>query len=145
MYITGGSQIPFCEAFMVEGQVSELTDRNWEQIVEKAVRPVFVMFYSPTCPFCRTMEPYFRAYAQEYVGVVSFGMLNITGNPWIAERYGIRSTPTFKIFCGGRPFQEIVGGVYPALLKRMVEEALQSGAECLKQSTAISYDISGYG
>jgi len=130
---------------MEEGPVSELTDKNWEQLVEKADRPVFIMFYSPTCPFCRTMEPYFREYAREFDGIVSFGRLNIMSSQWTAERYGIRSTPTFKIFCGGRPFQEIVGGVYPALLKRMVEEAIQSGAACMEQSTAISYDVTGYG
>jgi thioredoxin-like negative regulator of GroEL len=66
-------------------------------------------------------------------------------NQWTAERYGVRSTPTFKMFCHGKPFQEMVGAVYPALLKRMVEEALKTGSECIKASTEISYDVTGYG
>jgi thioredoxin 1 len=130
---------------MEDGQVLELTDTNWEEHVEKSGVPVLVMFYSPTCPFCRTMEPYFRGYAADYKGVVAFGRLNIKGNQWTAERYGILSTPSFVMFCTGKPFQEMVGGVYPALLKRMVDESLASGTECMKHTTAINYDISGYG
>ena len=130
---------------MAGGAVLELTDLTWEKTVEKSDLPVLVMFYSPTCPHCRTMEPYFRQYAQEYEGSAAFARIDITHNQWTAERYGVRSTPTFKMFCNGRSFQEMVGAVYPALLKRMVEEALKNGSECMQKSTEISYDITGYG
>ena len=130
---------------MEGGSVLELTDITWEKAVEKSDLPVFVMFYSPTCPHCRTMEPYFRQFAQEFEGTAAFARINIMTNQWTAERYGVRSTPTFKMFCSGRPFQEMVGAVYPALLKRMVEEALSGGSECVQKSTKISYDITGYG
>jgi thioredoxin-like negative regulator of GroEL len=130
---------------MEGGPVLELTDLTWEKAVEKSDLPVLVMFYSPTCPHCRTMEPYFRQYAQEFEGTVAFVRLDIIANQWTAERYGVRSTPTFKMFCSGKPFQEMAGAVYPALLKRMVEEALEDGSACVRNSTEISYDISGYG
>jgi len=123
----------------------ELTDLNWEMTVEKSSRPVAVMFYSPTCAFCHQMEPYFRNYAREYNDTVRFARLNIMTSPWTAERYGIRSTPTFKFFCDGRPVREMVGAVYPALLKKMVDEVLVHGSECAKNSTAIDYEITGYG
>jgi thioredoxin-like negative regulator of GroEL len=135
----------FSGGFMTETPVLELTEPDWEKLVEKSALPVFVMFYSPACPYCRTMEPYFRGYAKEFEGTVSFGRLDILASPWIVERYGILSTPTFAIFCGGKLFQLLVGGVYPALLKRMIEEALSKGTECIRSSTAIDYDISGYG
>ncbi len=130
---------------MADLPVLELSDTNWEQLVEKSALPVFVMFFSPTCPYCRTMDPYFRGFAKDFEGLVTFGRLDILASPWIAERYGILSTPTFVIFCTGRPFQQMVGGVYPSLLKRMVEESVSQGKECMKSSTTISYDISGYG
>ncbi|NYT17674.1 MAG: redoxin domain-containing protein, partial [Methanomicrobiales archaeon] len=63
---------------MEEGSVLELTDITWEKTVEKSDLPVLVMFYSPTCPHCRTMEPYFRQYAQEFHGTVIFVRINIT-------------------------------------------------------------------
>ena len=123
----------------------ELTDLNWERSVEKSRRPVAVMFYSPTCAFCHQMEPYFRNYAREYKESIQFARLNIMTSPWTAERYGIRSTPTFKFFCDGKPVQEMVGAVYPALLKKMVDEVLVHGRECAKNSTTIDYEITGYG
>ena len=129
----------------MQDTLTELTDLNWERTVEKSSRPVAVMFYSATCAFCHQMEPYFRNYAREYKDTILFARLDILTNPWAAERYGVRSTPTFKFFCDGKPVQEMVGAVYPALLKKMVEEVLVHGKECAKNSTAIDYEITGYG
>lgn len=123
----------------------ELTDLNWERDVEKSGRPVAVMFYSPTCAFCHQMEPYFRNYAREYKDSIQFARIDIMTSPWTAERYGVRSTPTFKFFCDGKPVQEMVGAVYPALLKKMVDDVLLHGSECAKNSTTIDYEITGYG
>jgi thioredoxin-like negative regulator of GroEL len=131
---------PAMQEFLVE-----LTDLNWERTVEKSDRPVAVMFYSPTCAFCHQMEPYFRNYARDYKDTVQFARLDIMTSPWTAERYGVRSTPTFKFFCNGKPVQEMVGAVYPALLKKMVDEVLIHGKECAKNSTEIDYEITGYG
>ena len=123
----------------------EVDDSSWERSVEKSSKPVAVMFYSPACVFCHQIEPYFRNYAQEFQEGVVFARLNILTNPWTSERYGVRSTPTFKFFCDGKVVREMVGAVYPALLKKMVDEVLIHGKECAKNSTAINYDITGYG
>jgi thioredoxin 1 len=123
----------------------EVTDLTWEKTVEKSDRPVAVMFYSPACVFCHQMEPYFRNYAREYRDAVLFTRINIMTSQWSAERYGVRSTPTFKFFCNGKPVQEMVGAIYPALLKKMVEDVLIHGKECAKNSTVIDYEITGYG
>jgi thioredoxin-like negative regulator of GroEL len=130
---------------MTEELLVEVNDLIWEKTVEKEMRPVAVMFYSPTCAFCHQMEPYFKSYAEEFKNSILFAKLNIITSPWVAERYGVRSTPTFKFFCEGKPVQEMVGAVYPALLKKMVEEVLVHGKECARNSTAIDYEITGYG
>ena len=125
--------------------VLEATDLTWEGIVEKGKLPVAVMFYSPACAFCRQMDPYFREYAADFRGLVLFVRLDIMVNTWTPERYGVRSTPTFKFFCDGRPVQELVGAVYPAILKRTIADVLAHGKECARNSTAIDYEITGYG
>jgi thioredoxin 1 len=123
----------------------ETTDLTWEKTVEKSDLPVVVMFYSPTCVFCHQMEPYFRHYAEEYRDKVVFARTDVMTSPWIIERYGVRSTPTFKFFCSGKAVQEMLGAVYPALLKKVIDEVLIHGKECAKGSTGIDYDITGYG
>jgi thioredoxin 1 len=130
---------------MTEEPLVEVDDLIWEKTVEKSSKPVAVMFYSPACIHCHQMEPFFKHYAEEFKGSVVFAKINILTSPWVAERYGVRSTPTFRFFCDGKAVQEMVGAVYPAILKKMVEEVLVHGKECAKNSTAIDYEITGYG
>jgi thioredoxin 1 len=129
---------------MSDAEVLELTDKDWEANVEKSEKPVIAMFHSPTCAHCKTMEPYFREYAEEFKDKVKFVRLNVAANPWTLQRYGVRGTPTFKFFCGGKPVSELVGAVYPALLKKRIEEVLIYGEECAQNTTEINYEISGY-
>jgi thioredoxin len=129
----------------IQDLLIEVNDMTWERSVEKSTKPVAVMFYSPECAFCHQMEPYFRNYAEEYQNDVIFARINIMTSQWTAERYGVRSTPTFKFFCDGKPVREMVGAIYPTLLKKMVDEVLIHGKECAKNSTAIDYEITGYG
>jgi thioredoxin-like negative regulator of GroEL len=130
---------------MAEDPLVEGNDLIWENTVETEEKPVAVMFYSPSCAYCHQMEPYFKSYAQEFKDSVIFVRMNIVSNQWTAERYGVRSTPTFKFFCNGKPVQEMVGAIYPALLKKMIDEVLIHGKECAKNSTPVNYDITGYG
>jgi thioredoxin 1 len=125
--------------------IIEVDDQNWEINVERSLKPVVVMFYSPTCVFCHQVEPYFRNYARDYRETVTFARINILASQWTPERYGVRSTPTFKFFCSGKPVREMVGAVYPALLKKMIDEVILHGKECAESSTQIDYEITGYG
>lgn len=140
-----GQSAPQPDASPDTDPVIEINDRIWERHVEKEKLPVAVMFYSPSCPFCHQMEPSFRNFAREYREVIRFFRINIMTNLWTAERYGVRSTPTFKFFCDGKPVQEIAGAIYPALLKRLIEDFLLHGRECAQHSTAVNYEITGYG
>ncbi len=123
--------------------VVDVTDRSWEEVVERSDKPTLAMFYSPACSHCQTMMPHFEEYANEFKGEVKFVRVNIMDNSFMPERYGIMATPTFKFFCGGRPVRDLVGAVYPSLLKKMVEEGLSHGAECARNSTPIDYNV-GY-
>ena len=128
---------------MDENDVVELSDKLWEEVVEKGELPVVVMFYHPLCPHCIAMMPHFEKYAEEFKGKILFARIDVSKNPFSVNRYGVMATPTFKFFCGGRPVQEMVGEIYPALLKRITEDALQYGSECATRSTPIDYNI-GY-
>jgi thioredoxin 1 len=126
------------------GEVIELDDKNWEKIVEKAEKPVFIMFSSPTCPYCKQMRPSFIEYASEYKDNVIFAFVDIAKTTAIASRYGVMGTPTFKFFCKGHPIHEVVGAMYPDLLKKAVENSLEYGPGCAKNTTWRAPDISGY-
>lgn len=87
--------------------------------------------------------PHFEEDATEFKGTVNFVRINVMENSFTTERYGVMATPTFKLFCGGRPVQEMVEAGYPSLLKKMVEEGFMHGAECARHSKPIDYNV-GY-
>jgi thiol-disulfide isomerase/thioredoxin len=129
---------------MSKNNVIMLDDINWEKNVELGNKPFFVMFLSPSCPFCRQIEPYFDEYSQEFVNKIIFGKVDISKNLTISSRYGVMGTPTFKFFCKGKPINEIVGVVYPSLLKKVIEDSLSNSSKCTNNTTWIDYKISGY-
>jgi len=129
---------------MNSDNVKELDDKTWEKIVEKGDKPVFVMFYTDTCPYCKQMEPSFFEYSDEFKDKVIFARVNLVKNPTIMRRYGILGTPTFKFFCLGKPVQELTGAIYPSLLKKTVEESLQHGPECAGKTTWVEPFEPGY-
>jgi thioredoxin 1 len=124
--------------------VVEVNDKNWEQLVEDSSKPVIVMFYSPRCSFCEFMEPYFLNYAQDFANSAFFVQINIVANPWTAERYRVQHTPTFKSFCRGRPLWEQVGGIDPSMLKTGIKNTINYGEECIRKSTPVGQNITGY-
>jgi thioredoxin 1 len=127
-----------------ENIIIEINDITWEPLVEESKKPVIVMFYSPACPYCKAMEPYFVDYAQEFKDSVVFARIDIMSNPWTTERFGVMGTPTFKFFCKGRPVGEQVGEIYPSILKTAVENMVNYGDNCVRKSTPIGQDITGY-
>jgi len=128
-----------------ETPVLEVTDRDFEQEVEKSPEPTVVIFISDACPHCRTIMSYVEGFARDFRNRVRFVTMDIVANPWTAERYGVHGTPTFKFFCHGRPVQELVGAILPAAIRRQVEEFVVHGEECVRKSTEIEYEITGYG
>ena len=122
-----------------------LDDTNWEKTVEKGDKPVVVMFSSPTCPYCKQMEPYFNEYSEEYKEKIIFAKVDITNSPTIAARYGVMGTPTFKFYCKGKPVHGLTGAMYPTLIKKAVEESLEHGENCVKSTTWQAPEITGYG
>ncbi|AKB25989.1 Thioredoxin [Methanosarcina sp. MTP4] len=129
---------------MDENHVIEAEDSTWGKLVESSGKPAIVMFYSPGCPFCKVMEPYFADYAKEFRNSAVFVRINVATNPWTAERYGVQGTPTFKIFCHGKPLWEQVGQIYPSILKGAVENMIEYGDDCVRKTTSIGQDITGY-
>lgn len=127
-----------------EHPIREVTDRDFEREVERNPRLTVVMFYSDTCPHCRTILPFIEGFARDFRDRVHFVALDVAANPWTTERYGVRGTPTLKFFCRGRPVQELVGAVQPAAIRGLIEEFVVRGEECIRTSTEIAYEVTGY-
>ncbi|KYK33991.1 MAG: thioredoxin [Thermoplasmatales archaeon SG8-52-3] len=124
--------------------IKKLNDKSWEKTVERGKKPVVVMFSSPTCPYCMQMRPYFEEYAKEYKDKILFAEVDISISQTIASRYGVMGTPTFKFFCKGKPINELVGAIYPAIIKKTIEITLEHGSQCAENTSWVDSSISGY-
>lgn len=130
---------------MTPDYLLDIEDKEWENRVEHSNKPVFVMFYSPSCSHCIRIQPHVEELAKDFGTEVDFITLNLVRYQYIGERYGVMATPTFMFFCGGKPVQTRVGAVFPAMLKKMVEEMVTHGKECRLSSSDWKYEITGYG
>lgn len=63
--------------------------------------PVLVDFYADWCGPCQAMAPVLKEVAQSFEGKVKIIKVDIDKNQPIAQRFGVRSVPTFILFKGG--------------------------------------------
>lgn len=88
--------------------VKELKNTEWKSF-SKAEYAV-IDCYGENCFACVLLEPIFDAAADELTGI-SFGRVNITFEPDIADTYGIDSMPTLLFFRKGELVNRVIGSM----------------------------------
>ena len=91
--------------------VLEITDQNFESDVLQSKTPVVIDFWAEWCGPCKTIAPVIDELADEYLGKVKFGKVNVDFNQQTAMKYGIRSIPSLLIFKDGSVVNQIIGSV----------------------------------
>jgi len=92
-------------------KVRELTAAGWDRDVLQAQGPVLVDLWAAWCPPCRKMGPIVDELARIAGDGVTVGKLDVDQHPEVAERYGVRSIPTFLVFRDGQVVERRVGAV----------------------------------
>ena len=102
--------------------VLEITDQNFESDVLQSKTPVVIDFWAEWCGPCKTIAPVIDELADEYLGKVKFGKVNVDFNQQTAMKYGIRSIPSLLIFKDGSIVNQIIGSVpKDSIVKLLVE------------------------
>ncbi|MEA3546853.1 MAG: thioredoxin TrxC [Thermodesulfobacteriota bacterium] len=94
-----------------DGNVIELSDQNFQQVVNNFALPVLVDFYSPTCGPCHALAPVIEQLAGQYAGRAVICKLDTSRHQMTAAQFQIRGVPTLIFFKNGQPADQVVGAV----------------------------------
>jgi thioredoxin 1 len=110
----------------MSGNVTELTDVEFDHVVHNSEVPVLVDFWAPWCGPCVMMAPILEDLAEEFDGRLKIGKLNVglPENQPLASQYQIQSIPNMKLFKNGKVVKDFVGSRPKEIFKTELENEL---------------------
>lgn len=84
---------------------------------------VVVDFFATWCAPCKMLAPVLEELQSE-MGNVKIVKVDVDDNGELANRYGVQSIPTIKVFKNGAELDTKVGFMPKEVLKELIEEAL---------------------
>ena len=105
------------------GQITEVTDSNFQAEVLESDVAVLVDFWAPWCGPCRVIAPSLEEINDERDDL-RIVKLNVDDNQQTAANYQVMSIPTLILFNNGQVATKIIGALPKKRLVQELEPAL---------------------
>ena len=102
--------------------VTEITDDNYNQFVEKGV--VLVDIHAVWCGPCKIIGPVIDEISSDYQGKLSVGKLNADESRERIGELGIRNIPTILLYKDGEIVEKFVGAVTKSSITEAIDRHL---------------------
>jgi thioredoxin-like negative regulator of GroEL len=90
--------------------IREVTDLDFDRVVEEAVVPVLVEFWKPGCGSCRALMRELEKLEPDVTGKVLILTMNVEENFQIPAELEVRSLPVLALYDEGQ-FKRFIGGL----------------------------------
>lgn len=104
--------------------VVELTDSNFDEIVNNTDKPIVIDLWAEWCGPCRMITPIMEDMDKEYEDKAIITKLNVDENPETTGKFGIRNIPTVLFLKDGQVVDKQVGAVPKQVLTGKLEALL---------------------
>ena len=91
--------------------IIEVTDADFEEVVQGSDLPVLVDFWADWCAPCRMVAPVIEELARDRAGTLKVVKLNVDANAETAARFRVLSIPTVVLFRDGEVVSQVVGAL----------------------------------
>ena len=108
---------------MAGKNVIELTKDNFNEYLSKDL-PLLVDFWASWCGPCRMLGPVIDEVAEEYVGKMYVGKVNVDEQPELAQEFKIMTIPTVFILKDGEIVDKLNGAVPLEQMEDFIENNL---------------------
>jgi len=112
----------------------DIQSSEWAEQVEAEERPVMVEYWHHKCTACKQMKPIYERQSGIFGDEIKFARMNLLAskeNRRFAIRGGVRSTPTFILYCQGRPVGQIIGPRRPDDFTEEIRALAGNAESCL--------------
>ena len=106
------------------GNVIELTDTAFDDVVHNSGMPVLVDFWAPWCGPCKIMAPILEEIAAEYAGKAKICKVNTDDARDSAMEFAVSSIPTIILLKDGQVQKKWVGLTSKKDLAAAIDELL---------------------
>jgi thioredoxin 1 len=116
--------------------ITDIQAEDWAKVVEQEPHPVVVEYWHHKCVVCKEMKPIFEAQPEKFIDVkfIRMNLLESRENRVFAIKNGVRSTPTFVVYCEGRPIGQIIGQRDPEEFTDELKMIIDNADRCLSST-----------